>query len=291
MLMHTHRIVPTVLLAVPLALGLGACVSVGPKVRGSLHAGDGTPIVWESVGKRAPAIVLIHCWCGNRSFWKNQVDELARDHEVVTFDLPGHGESGRARSTWTVDGLGADVAALCEQLDLEDVILVGHSMGGPVALCAAARMQGRVRGIIAVDTLHDADRGMTKEQIEPFAAGLERDFAAAMAGTIPAMLPPDADAALKQWLIDEAVKTDHAAAIALIRSFPTLDIQALLRNAGAPIRGINSAGSPWPTNVAANRKYADFDAVVMTGVGHYPHLERPGEFNEHLERWIAALSR
>src|SRR5258706_10453990 len=94
---------------------LTACAAA-PRQRGEIKASDGTPIVFAARGHGEPALVMIHCWCGNRSFWNNQIDELARDHQVITFDLPGHGESGHDRKHWSIDGLGADVAQLADAL-------------------------------------------------------------------------------------------------------------------------------------------------------------------------------
>jgi predicted metal-binding membrane protein/pimeloyl-ACP methyl ester carboxylesterase len=281
-------------LALPL-LALAAatsCTAGGESThRADVLASDGVPIVWESHGHGESTLVLIHCWCGNRSFWKNQVDELARDHQVITFDLPGHGESGHDRAQWSVDGLGADVAHLADELHLQHMILLGHSMGGPVALSAAVRMRGRVDGIVAIDTLHDADNGMTREQVDGLAKTFEKSFDAGLEQVIPTMLAPDADPALKRWLIDQAGRTDQRAALALMRDFPNLDLPTMFKNARVPIRGINSANSPWPTNVAANRKYADYDAIVLKEVGHYLHLEKPAEFNAALQRTLAGLER
>jgi pimeloyl-ACP methyl ester carboxylesterase len=283
------------ILAVAIALLLAvldlACMTTPATRVGHVRASDGVEIVYDVRGKGDPTIVLVHCWCGNRGFWKNQIGELARDHRVVSIDLPGHGASGRDRRNWSVAGLGADVARVVDELGLKRVILVGHSMGGPVSLYAAARLPGRVAGIVAIDTLHDADRGITHEQIEQIAAGFETDFAAGMQTTIQSMLPKDADPALVKWLVAEALRTDRAAASALMRDFPNLDMPALFRRAGAPIRAIESANSPWPTNVAANKKYADFDAVILTGVGHYPQLEKPAEFDPIFLKTIAELAR
>jgi sigma-B regulation protein RsbQ len=55
-----------------------------------------------------------------------------------------------------------------------------------------------------------------------------------------------------------------------------------------PIRAINAA-APFPTRIEANRKYADFDAVLMEGVGHYPHMTRPEQFNPLLLEAIEGL--
>lgn len=265
---------------------LSACASAPKADPGHVLAPDAVEVSYDVRGRGEPTIVLVHCWCGNREFWRDQIDELARDHRVVRIDLPGHGASGRDRAKWTVKGFAPDVQAVADQLGLQRMILVGHSMGGPVCLAAAARMPGRVVGVVGIDNLHDADRGMTKADVEPFAASLEQDFEAGMRAAMTQMAGgPQAE--LAEWLTREAVKADHAAAIALMRDFANLDLPALFQGAGVPIRTVNSANSPWPTNVAANRKYADFDARIMTGVGHFLQLEDPARFNPLLRAAIA----
>ena len=265
---------------------LPACASAPRADPGHVLAPDAVEIAYDVRGSGEPTIVLVHCWCGNREFWKHQIDELARDHRVVRIDLPGHGESGRNRAHWTVTGFAPDVQAVADQLGLQRMILVGHSMGGPVCLAAAARMPGRVLGVVGIDNLHDADRGMTKEQVEPFAASLEQAFEAGMRAAL-AQMAGAGNAELAEWLTREAVNADHAAAVALMRDFAKLDLPALFQGAGVPIRNVNSANSPWPTNVVANRKYADFDARILTGVGHFLQLEDPARFNPLLHAAIA----
>ena len=111
--------------------------------------GNSVPYV---VGGRSDAdvtVVFVHCWMCDRSFWDAQVPVLAAEYRTVTLDLPGHGDSGADRASWSIDGLGADVAAVVRGLELKQVILVGHSMGGPVALAAAPKLRGILRGIVA----------------------------------------------------------------------------------------------------------------------------------------------
>ncbi len=270
---------------------LTSCISTRPTQRGNLTTPDNQTIAYESRGQGTPTIVLIHCWCGNQTFWHDQLDLLARNHEVITLDLPGHGESTRTRSPYTISSYGDDVAQLVTELDLKHVILIGHSMGGPVALAAAAKLKGRVTGIIGIDNLHDADKPMPREMLEPMAAALEKDFAAGLQSSITTMLPQDADPALVKWIVTQAQRADKRAAVELMRNFATLDVPSLLRNCGTRVRCINSSGSPWKTNVPANRRYADFDAVVLNGVGHFPQLEKPELFNPVLKRVITDLER
>jgi len=258
--------------------------------RQELTARDGTRLASSVAGQGDTAVLLIHCWCGNREFYAEQVCVLSDRYRVVSFDLPGHGASGRPARAWSVTGFADDVVAVADAYGLERIVLVGHSMGGPIALAAAARLRGRVIGIVGLDNLHDADRAMTAEMVEPFAAALEADFDANLRRAVASMLAPGADPALAQWISERALRTDPAAATALMRDFAALDLPGLMRGAGVPVRCINSASSPWPTNVAGNRRYCDFDAVVLDGVGHFLQLEAPARVNPLLRTTIDELA-
>src|SRR5271165_3519430 len=111
-----------------------ACFSMIGVVRGSerdsksvkkvVRATDGLNIVCEVRGKGETALVFIHGWCGDRAYWKHQVDAFAADYRVVTLDQAGHGESGKNREVWNVSGLAADIEAVVKELGLKRVILI-----------------------------------------------------------------------------------------------------------------------------------------------------------------------
>ena len=82
--------------------------------------------------------------------------------------------------------------------------------------------------------------------------------------------------------------TDRTAAIALLADYNRFDWKSALAAAGAAVRAINAA-DPYLTAVEINRKYGDFDAVLMRGVGHFLMLEKPVEFNRHLRTFIDHL--
>ena len=106
-----------------------AAASCGQDVR-TLRSADGTAIVYESFGSGEPALVLVHGWTNNRTFWRPHVEALARSHRVVTLDLAGFGDSGASRSDWTMELFGEDVAAVVRALPESDIVAVGFSMGG-----------------------------------------------------------------------------------------------------------------------------------------------------------------
>ncbi|HET8724027.1 MAG TPA: alpha/beta hydrolase [Anaeromyxobacteraceae bacterium] len=275
-------------LAALAALLLAASPAPAPR---TVRAADGVPIAYDVRGQGKATVVLVHCWACDRSFWKEQVEPLSRRFRVVTLDLGGHGASGDGRATWTVSGLGGDVQAVVEALKLESVILVGHSLGGPVALDAARRMPGRVRGVVAVDSLHDVEKPMPRETAERLAALYEDDFPGTMAVMVRKMLPAGADPAVLDFVTARATSARPGPMVALLRDTPSLDLAAWMEAAHVPVRAIQS-GPPLspPTRIGVNRRHADYDASFMDGVGHYPMLERPAEFNRRLEAAVSELA-
>ena len=96
---------------------------------GVTKARDGVQIHYASGGNGSPALVFIHGWNCDRSYWSAQLPFFAARHQVVAIDLAGHGDSGINREEWSMANFGADVAVVAHALQLEDIILVGHSMG------------------------------------------------------------------------------------------------------------------------------------------------------------------
>jgi pimeloyl-ACP methyl ester carboxylesterase len=272
-----------ILLVIPVALGYHGDTKPS---KATVKAGDGLNIVYDARGKGDTALVFIHGWCGDREAWKNQVDFFAPNYRVVTLDLGGHGESGKDRKEWSIAGLAGDVEAVVKALGLKRVILVGHSMGGPVSLVAAKRMPGIVVGVIGVDTLHNAEYKWPEEVSKKYLEAFEADFKGTMRAGIKGMLPEKVDPEVFKWILTRAEAQDPKMAIALFRDFPRLDYKALFKESKVPVRCINAAPGfqfAQPTEVETNKKYADFNAVIIEGVGHFPMLERPAEFNQKLQ--------
>jgi pimeloyl-ACP methyl ester carboxylesterase len=261
---------------------------------GTVPSFDQVPISYELRGGGRTTLVFVHCWACDREFWREQLDVFARDYRVLALDLAGHGSSGANRTVWKIQDLAKDVQAVVEHLKLPRVILIGHSMGGPVALLAAARMPKRVVGVVGVDTLHNAEWRMPPEMVDGYAGEFEKDFGVAMSRAVETMFPWSTNETARTWVLNKAVLAHQQPAIGLIRDFPNLDLREAFAAVKVPVRCINAAprgpGS-LTTEVAINRKYADYGVVLMSGVGHYPQLERPEEFNEKLRAVLKEIVR
>jgi pimeloyl-ACP methyl ester carboxylesterase len=98
-----------------LALHLSGCADEG---KGRVASWDNVAISYDVQGEGEPALVFVHGWSCDKSYWRLQVPYFAKRHKVVTIDLGGHGESGIGRETWTMEAFGKDVAAVVEELEL-----------------------------------------------------------------------------------------------------------------------------------------------------------------------------
>ncbi len=268
------------------SIGFGTASTDGLGI-GSIHAEDGVRISYTSEGHGEPAIVFINGWTCDHTYWRFQVPEFRKSFRVIAIDLPGHGASGADRKSWSIDGLGADVAAVVRGLNLKQVVLVGHSMGGPVALAASPSLRGIVRGIVAVDSLHNVEYVAPPGSADRMVKRFEDDFEGAWTSFMTGFFA-DRESEILKSILEEPDRADRKAATLLLASYNRFDWKSALAAAGVPVRAINAA-DPYPTAVKINRKYGDFDAVLMPDVGHFLMLEKPVEFNRHLRIMIDQL--
>src|SRR5258708_6815156 len=83
-------------------------------------------------GKGKHTIVFVHCWSGNLGFWREQVPALADKARLILIDLPGHGQSDKPHTDYSMDFFAEAVLAVMRDAHAGKATLIGHSMGGPI---------------------------------------------------------------------------------------------------------------------------------------------------------------
>lgn len=268
---------------------LEQAVEIQDVLDGRVDSGDGLSIAYSAVGRGDTALVLIHGWMCDRTFWEAQVEAFRDSYRVVTVDLGGHGQSGSDRAYWTFAALAGDVQAVIEAEGLARVILVGHSMGGPVALEAARLMPSKVTGVIGVDTLQDADFAYDKERTESWIRQYEQNFAGTCDRFVRSMFHENSDPGLIESTVEKMCAGNPEIAVPLLDYYTHYDLGAALAAVQVPVRAINTNRFA-ETRVENNRKYnPDFDAVIVDAVGHFLHMEKPAVFNANLQTVIEGL--
>lgn len=265
-----------------------AASAVTPEVDSAISA-DGISIRYQAEGKGKTALVFIHGWCCDRNYWDAQVEAFAPEYKVVMIDLAGHGESGADRKDWTMTAFGEDVVAVVEKLGLERIVLIGHSMGGPVILEAARLMPGRVIGLVGADTFIDIEWEYTQEQMDQFLAPFRENFSDATQNFVRTMFTPTADPALVEKIVADMSAASQEVGMSAFEGmidFIRNDVKQVFQEVKAPIRCINSDKNP--TNIEGIRRYASsFDVVLMPGIGHFVMMEDPATFNSHLKEIVS----
>ncbi|MFI9724046.1 alpha/beta fold hydrolase [Streptomyces sp. NPDC052396] len=138
-----------------------------------VQTADGTRLAYEDYGSGTP-LVFVAGWALHADMWEYQVPFFVEQgYRCVLLDRRGHGRSERASAGYDMDTLGDDLAALLEQLDLREAVLIAHSFGGhEVAHCLSRHGEERVARIVLVaSTLPSLRRGPANPDGLPAAAG------------------------------------------------------------------------------------------------------------------------
>ncbi|HZO20939.1 MAG TPA: alpha/beta hydrolase [Steroidobacteraceae bacterium] len=269
------------------ASSAGASVEGAPQIA---TEADGSHIEYRLYGHGEPAIVLIHGWATDANYWNAQLPVLKPRYSVVALDLAGHGASSRNRTDWSMGNYGEDVASVVRRLPAQHVILVGHSMGGTVALEATRRIGDRVIGIIVVDALKSVGLPpLGQREIEIRLAPFRSDFVGQTRKYVTeSLFEKGADPVLVQKVAYDMSLEPPEVAVPSMQALLGMNLASVLPDIHVPVMAINSDLAP--TDEARIRKsLPDFKADVLPHTGHFLMMEVPQQFNPILLRDIETL--
>jgi pimeloyl-ACP methyl ester carboxylesterase len=257
-------------------------------LRSTVLSADGIPVQYEVAGSGSPALVFVHGWSCDRSYWRGQVGYFAGRYQVVTIDLAGHGQSGLGRRGWTMPGFGADVVAVMEHLKLPQMVLIGHSMGGDVIVETARLLPARVIGLVWVDTYRTLGEPDSEEAVERFVAPFRAEFVATTRDFVRGMFAAGADPDLIEWVAADMSAAPAEVALDAMKHAIGNEpaVRAGLAEVAAPVVAINPDHPP--TDVDALARYG-VETVLISGVGHFPMMEDPDAFNYLLDKTITGF--
>ncbi|MBN2401773.1 MAG: alpha/beta hydrolase [Spirochaetes bacterium] len=253
-----------------------------------------TQIYYQEQGGGNTVLLFIHGWAINSSYWDSQLNFFSKEYRAIAFDLPGFGKSKSGREQWTRQNYGVDGINFINKLNLKNVILVGHSMSGDVIMEAALKNHKSISGIIGIDNFKTIDVTFTEEQekeYEGFFKALVNDFKKTVPYFAESLFHPSTDKSIRDRVINDFVTSDVKVSMAAIYDmFEYFRIQAeKLSGLNYKLYLINSDYGP--TNTAGLDKYCrkSYEVEYIHDTGHYPMIEKPGEFNMILNRAIKKI--
>ena len=266
-----------------------------------LELPDGVPLHYEDTGS-GPAVVLLHGWTMNSTFWQANTGPLAQDNRVVTVDFRGHGNSGKTEHGHSLHQYAHDVRALIDHLGLDDVCLVGWSMGTAVIL-SYVREYGteKLRSVCFVDQsprFLDAAEwdfplqgGYSITDLAVFTQSVRHARPSVIKPFIAACFAAEPDQATIDAIYAETTKTHTRSALDVWFDMAYADLRAMLCKVTVPallVYGEQSKIFPgdlagWLADQLPNAEVARF-----ADSGHAPFAEEPERFNTVLGGFLAA---
>ena len=267
---------------------------------------DGSAVVPDLCRMRErPTVILVHGGPGSfdHSYLKPHFAEMTGQAQVVYVDLRGHGRSARPAATdWSFEACADDLPAFCASLGIERPVVLGHSMGGFVAMLYGARHPGHAAGLILQSTMARFDLGRLVDGFRAVAGDTVADLARRDYGGSP-VSQQEWDEVFKAF--GPRVPTDRELGRAIqnpelsvvgMELLRQLDVVEELGRITCPTLVCVGEFDP-VTPVAASREIADAlpagigQLAIIDGAGHFPWLDRPENYWSLISTFVDSTAR
>jgi pimeloyl-ACP methyl ester carboxylesterase len=263
----------------------------------SATTSDGTAIAWSRTGSGSP-VVLVHGITESAATYDPITERLAPGNEVITLDLRGHGESGRA-SAYDLASMASDVAAVIAASGVERPHLVGHSLGGAVVTAAGSMLD--VASVVDIDQSLQLDA--FKAQLAPAEPMLrDPDQYHLVTDAMFEMMMGDLLAADEVARINRLRRADHEVVLGTWELLLTQPVEEIAATVDIALSGYAGRNVPYLGifGLDAGPGYAEWLGARIPGsiveywvdgvhpFGHYPHLVDPDRFVSRLREFWAS---
>ena len=240
-----------------------------------LHVDDG--------GAGGMPVVFIHSFAGSSAHWSAQLAHLRQSRRAVALDLRGHGKSALPRDgDYAIVSLVSDVAAVVDRLRLKRFVLVGHSLGGAVAIAYSFAHPDRVAGLVLVG----APGKVPAEQAREIITAIETDYDKVMRQYWDKLLAGakrDVRAQIEREMLD--MPKDRS--LRLIRATFAYDPRPALQNYPGPKLILFTASGDTPNDL--QNLMRDVPHQRFDDTSHWIQMDEPDEFNQVLDAFLASV--
>ena len=244
----------------------------------------GVKIHYNDSGKGSKAIIFIHGWACSADFWKQSINEFP-NYRTIAVDLPGHGQSDKPKTVYTMDYFAKSIEAVMKDARVGKAVLVGHSMGTPVARQFYRLYPKKTLGIVIVD---GSLRAGTKEQMDRFIVPLRTNYKENAAKFVDGMIQPIRDEKLKLEIRSTMLATPDYVGVSAMEGMAEEKIWTNDK-INVPVLAI-MAESPWwkpDTDTFYASIAPNLDFRMWQGVSHFLMMEKPEVFNKAVKLFIS----
>ncbi|UCD84704.1 MAG: alpha/beta hydrolase [Deltaproteobacteria bacterium] len=228
------------------------------------------------------ALLFVHGAGGSSFVWRAQFDFFQRDYQTILINLPGHGDSGGEGKS-SIDGYRDFVRGFLDALGLKSVWIIGHSMGGAIAISLAFNAHERLNGLVLVGT-------GAKLKVAPMIfQALEGDFETAIRQSAQLSFAKDTAQDIIDAHIKEMLKGKPGVMINDFRACDKFDVREQLPDIDLPtliICGDEDQLTPTRYSEYLRERIKDSQLNIINGAGHMVAVEKPEEFNSILGQFL-----
>ena len=236
-------------------------------------------------GSNGTPVVFLHSLAGSNHHWESQLDIVRQNQRAIAVDLRGHGRSQNATS-FTLEEMAADVAHTLKQLDIERFVLVGHSMGGAVAIKLTGMYPESVAGLVLADAAGDSTQ-IPKDQLEGLLAAIASPaYEGVMQEYWESLLINAAEPA-RQQLLAELAKMPKETVVSIFNELVVYNPLPDLARFDGPTLLISTPLTDAPFSLQALRP--DLPHTRIENTSHWLQMDNSAEFNRHLEKFLALV--
>jgi pimeloyl-ACP methyl ester carboxylesterase len=247
---------------------------------------DGLRLHYERAGSGEPDLLFVPGWCCDHTAFRPQFDHFARTHRVTALDLRGAGESDSPDGGYSIPALADDVAAFCVVVGIEKPVVVGHSLGGMIAVDLGARYPSLPSALVLVDPGPIDPLPETVEFFRGFADQLEgpggEEVRRAYVHDMGAR-----DNELARWIVDHMCVPRQPVAAAVIRGVSEWSGRDPLSRCTVPALLIRAEIRADSDVLRLREIKPDLEVGITVGAGHFHQLEVPEQVNAMIERFLA----
>ncbi len=250
---------------------------------------DNGKVHYESYGTGPEAVVFIHGWTCDLTFWRGQAP-VCEKYRSLLIDLPGHGQSDQPEADYTMDRFARGVEAVLRDAHVERAILVGHSMGAPVELEFLRLFPQKTRAIVFVDGFLRFDPPGADQNIYLLKAP---GYKVWMGGLIDSMFSANTPPAMRAEIKSKMLGAPHHVVVSAWEGMRTVPPIGRAEKYSIPALAILTAG---PTRAAYEKRlrtvFPDLRGYeTWQGSGHFLMMESPERFNKSLAAFLDGLSQ
>lgn len=249
-------------------------------------------IAYDKCGSGDTTLLFIHGWCINKGYWSEQMKKFCGRYTTVAVDLPGFGASGKNREKYDFAEYARDVDFVIKELNLKNVIAIGHSMSGDIILQLGSNYPTDIAGIVGIDNLHEPGDVPTPEeqqQTDDFFSMMESHFDSTISiYMVRGLFQPSTDTAIVRRVLADVRNSDSVIAINVLRALSeaSQNEKSWMKSLHSKLFLVNSDVNKVDSSALAKYCAKGFHVEYVHGTGHYPMLEAPAEFDSALQRTL-----